>query len=110
MEMVVVMVIMVVRKSVAADCPLLMNILLNASQWGHRSPHGGSQLQFQPQKLQTTEHVTSIPVNKTFSRYGPVLLSFIHRRQGEFISVHSFKFSLLYIEAGQKLQSNNNAL
>jgi hypothetical protein len=78
MDMVVMMVvIMMMRKSAAADCPLLMNILLNTSQWGHRSPHGGSQLQFQPQKLQTTEHVTSIPVNKIFSSYGPVVLFFI---------------------------------
>jgi hypothetical protein len=72
MEMMVMMVIMVMRKSVAADCPLLMNILLNTSQWGHRSPHGGSQLQFQPQKLQTTEHVTSIPV----TRYSHVTVLF----------------------------------
>jgi hypothetical protein len=83
MEVVVVMVIKVMRKSVAADCPLLMNVLLNTSQWGHRSPHGGSQLQFEPQELQTTEHVTSIPVNKIFSCYGPVLFPFIQRRQEE---------------------------
>jgi hypothetical protein len=87
---VVVVVIMVMRKSVTADCPLLMNVLLNTSQWGHRSPHGGSQLQFETQELQTTEHVTSIPVKKTFSCYGPVLFPFIQRRQEEFNSLRSF--------------------
>jgi hypothetical protein len=107
---VVVMVIMVMRKSIAADCPLLMNVLLNTSQWGHRSPHSGSQLQFEPQKLQTTEHITSIPVNKKFPCYGPVLFPFIQRRQEEFDSLHSFKCSLLYTKARQKLQSNNQAV
>jgi hypothetical protein len=48
MKMVVVMVvvIMMMGQSVAAGRSLLVNVLLNASQWGHRS-----QLQFQTQQL-----------------------------------------------------------
>jgi hypothetical protein len=65
--MVVVMVVMVMRQSVAAYCPLVINVLLNTSQWVHRSSHAGSQLQFQAQELQTAEHVTPISVNKTIS-------------------------------------------
>ena len=59
------MMVMVMRQSVAAHCPLLINVLLNTSQWVHRSSHAGSQLQFQAQELQTAEHVTPIPVNKS---------------------------------------------
>jgi hypothetical protein len=57
---VVIIVVMVVMmgQPVTTDCPLL--VLLNTSQCGHRS-----QLQFQTQELQATEHVTLIPVNKT---------------------------------------------
>jgi hypothetical protein len=51
---------MMMGQSVTAHCPLLVNVLLNTSQWGHRS-----QLQFQTQELQATEHVAPIPVNKT---------------------------------------------
>jgi hypothetical protein len=101
MEMVM---INVMWESATAYCPLLLNVLLNTSQWGHRSPCGGSQLQFQPQKLQATEHVTSIPVNKTFSCYGPALLISMRRWQGKFISLRSYKLSFLYTEADQKLQ------
>jgi hypothetical protein len=72
MEMMMVVVVMVVmRQSVATDSPLLVNVLLNTSQWGHRSPHAGSQLQFQTQKLQATEHVSAIPVNRALSCYFP---------------------------------------
>jgi hypothetical protein len=44
MVVVVVVVIVVMRQSVAAYCPLLINVLLNTSQWVHRSAHAGSQL------------------------------------------------------------------
>ena len=83
------MVVMVMRQSVAAHCPLLINVLLNTSQWVHRSSHAGSQLQFQAQELQTAEHVTPIPVSKTVTCYTVLGLALSHQKTAGTFSVYT---------------------
>ena len=81
--------VMVMRQSVAAHCPLLINVLLNTSQWVHRSSHAGSQLQFQAQELQTAEHVTPIPVSKRVTCYTARGLTLSHPKTVDTISLYT---------------------